>query len=246
MLVVLTAAPGCAVGLESTTTEATPSAAPVSASASPEMPLYGANVVNLAGTAPSCTKRIQGSGFAYSPDRVLTTAHTVAGTEGPITVTASDGKRHEGHVVVFDPRKDVAVLRVPGLDADFLNFDSIEPGDRATFAAYSKDGKLTVRSGEAGPPTTAHVNDIYNERTVKREVLVLQAAIDPGMSGAPLFGPGEEVVGMLFAANLSDAGTGYVLTTGEIARPAADGLNATKPVSTRECDRSPVRGRRRR
>ncbi|TKK85367.1 trypsin-like peptidase domain-containing protein [Herbidospora galbida] len=216
-----------------TAAKATPSA---SASVPAEVAAHRPNVVRLTATTPSCAgDRRMGTGFAYSPDRVLTAAHVVAGAESPITVTDADGRRHRGDVVVFDPKRDVAVLRVAGLDADFLDFDSVDPGDRATFAAYSKDGKFTVRSGEAGPPRPALVNDLYNERAVSREVLVLTAAVDPGMSGGPLFGPHGDVVGMIFAANLDQPGSSYILTTREIARPAADGLRATAPVSTREC-----------
>ncbi|WP_051760019.1 trypsin-like peptidase domain-containing protein [Herbidospora cretacea] len=238
-LAALIALAGCGQEVEPTTravptTKATPRA---SASMPAGIAAHRPNVVKLTATTPSCAgDRKTGSGFAYSPDRVLTVAHVVAGAEGPITVTGADGRRHEGDVVVFDPKRDVAVLRVPGLDAAFLSFDSVDPGDHATFAAYSKDGEFTVRSGEAGPPRPALVNDLYNERIVKREVLILQAAVGPGMSGAPLFGPHGKVVGMVFASNIDKPGTSYMLTTREIARPAADGLRATAPVSTRECD----------
>ena len=35
-----------------------------------------------AGTAPSCRRRIEGSGFVYAPQHVMTNAHVVAGTRG--------------------------------------------------------------------------------------------------------------------------------------------------------------------
>ncbi len=178
------------------------------------MPLHQANVVRLAGTAPSCAKSAKGSGFAYAPDRVLTTAHMVAGTEGPITVTTSDGRRHEGDVVIFDPRRDVAVLRVPGLSAEFLDFDTIETGDRATFAAYSKDGEAHRAVGR-GRPAPARFRQRHLQRA-HGEARGRSSSRPPSTRACRArrcSGPGEEVVGMLFAANLGEPGTSYVLTT---------------------------------
>ncbi|GLX93299.1 serine protease [Herbidospora sp. NBRC 101105] len=214
----------------------TPAAPAESVSVPPEVAPHRPNVVRVTVPTPSCAKdRAQGTGFAYSPDRVLTTAHVVAGADGPITVTGADGRRHQGDVVVFDPKRDVAVLRVPGLDADFLSFDSADPGERATFAAYSKDGEFTVRSGRTGTPQTAVGNDIYNEHIVERQVFLVHAAVDPAMSGAPLFGPDGDVVGMVFASNLDDSVSGWVISTGEIAHPGRKGLKATAAVSARKC-----------
>ena len=43
-------------------------------------------VVKVQGTAPSCDRSIEGSGFVYAPDHVLTNAHVVAGvTQGPVS-----------------------------------------------------------------------------------------------------------------------------------------------------------------
>nr|WP_062331273.1 serine protease [Herbidospora sakaeratensis] len=233
-LVVLVAVAGCGQAARPTT-QATPVPMPVSVP--PEVAPHRQNVVRVTVATPSCAKdTAQGTGFAYAPDRVLTTAHVVAGAEGPITVTGADGSRHQGDVVVFDPKRDVAVLRVAGLDADVLHFDSVDPGERATFAAYSKDGEFTVRSGRAGAPQTAVGNDIYDEDIVARQVFLVHAAVDPAMSGAPLFGPDGDVIGMVFASNLDDSVSGWVISTGEIARPAAKGLKAAAAVSTRQCD----------
>ncbi len=39
------------------------------------------SVVKVLGTAPSCSRRIEGSGFVYAPEHVMTNAHVVAGTK---------------------------------------------------------------------------------------------------------------------------------------------------------------------
>src|SRR5262249_57717825 len=38
------------------------------------------SVVKVLGTAPSCSRRIEGSGFIYAPEHVMTNPHVVAGT----------------------------------------------------------------------------------------------------------------------------------------------------------------------
>src|ERR1022692_4446403 len=48
----------------------------------------GRSVVKVQGTAPSCARRIEGSGFVFARDHVMTNAHVVAGvTQGPDGVT---------------------------------------------------------------------------------------------------------------------------------------------------------------
>ena len=65
-------------------------------------------------------RRIQvGSGFVVAADLVVTNAHVVAG-ESDTTVERSDGSEVRGRVVAFDPDRDLAILRVPGLDRPAL------------------------------------------------------------------------------------------------------------------------------
>src|SRR6202046_5580076 len=49
------------------------------------------SIVKIVGIAPSCERRIEGSGFVISPGHVLTNAHVVAGvTQGPDVYTADN------------------------------------------------------------------------------------------------------------------------------------------------------------
>ena len=66
------------------------------------------SVVKVLGSAPSCSRRIEGSGFVYADDRVMTNAHVVAGTRS-VSVELG-GERYDGKVVVYDPDRDLAVL----------------------------------------------------------------------------------------------------------------------------------------
>jgi uncharacterized membrane protein required for colicin V production len=49
------------------------------------------SVIKVLGTAPSCSRRIEGSGFVYADQRVMTNAHVVAGTRD-VQVETSGGR----------------------------------------------------------------------------------------------------------------------------------------------------------
>src|SRR6202034_1865886 len=73
------------------------------------------SVVKIRAIAPGCQKVLEGSGFVLSPDRVMTNAHVVAGSNN-VTVEAS-GNPYDATVVSYDPTVDIAILSVPHLPA---------------------------------------------------------------------------------------------------------------------------------
>src|SRR5439155_3902103 len=80
-----------------------------------------ADIVKITGVAHSCRRQLEGSGFLYAPGHVMTNAHVVAGVHEP-TVHALDGRSYSAKVVLYDPKRDVAVLYVPGFDRQPLSF----------------------------------------------------------------------------------------------------------------------------
>ena len=68
----------------------------------------------------SCARRVEGSGFVYAADRIITNAHVVAGVDQPV----GPGRRRarQATVVLYDPERDVAVLHVPDLGLRPLSF----------------------------------------------------------------------------------------------------------------------------
>src|SRR5207244_3066098 len=74
------------------------------------------------------SRRIQaGSGFAAGTDLVVTNAHVVAG-ESSTTVLRPDGRQLPAIVALFDPDRDLAVLRVRGLGETPLGVAGAAPG----------------------------------------------------------------------------------------------------------------------
>jgi S1-C subfamily serine protease len=194
------------------------------------------SIVKVEGVAPSCQERIEGSGFVYAPNHVLTNAHVVAGvTQGPYVYT-NQGQL-PARVVLYDPQRDLAVLYVPGLNAGWLRFaPQARIGANAVVAGYPLDGPFTTAAARVGDIEQATSPDIYQTAQVTRQIYSIRAVVKPGNSGGPLLTPSGEVYGVVFAAATSVPDTGYALTASEVQSDAAAGQNATGAVSTQGCD----------
>ncbi|WP_036325250.1 MarP family serine protease [Microbispora sp. ATCC PTA-5024] len=194
-------------------------------------------IVKVQGTAPSCRKRIEGTGFVYAEHRVMTNAHVVAGVTEGLRVTDSDGTQHDARVVLYNPDRDIAVLFVPDLPAGALRFDfTAKKGDSAIIAGYPKGHGFTPLAARIRVKQPAESYDIYNQRKVNREVYAVRGKVQPGNSGGPLLSPDGRVYGVIFAAATDQPETGYALTAEEVLPDADDGSGAVARVNTQECD----------
>ncbi len=192
-------------------------------------------IFKITGVAPSCSKRIEGSGFLFAPERVMTNAHVLAGVTRPNV--AVGGKLLPATVVLYDPDRDVAVLAVPGLTGTPLPFaGAARIGDSALVIGYPQDGPYRADAARIRGTQNAKGPDIYQRRTVTREIYALRSRVRPGNSGGPLLTPQGKVYGMVFAAAADDPQTGYALTAKEVASDAAAGRMATAKVGTEGCD----------
>jgi S1-C subfamily serine protease len=194
-------------------------------------------VVKIQGTATSCDRSIEGSGFVYAPQHVLTNAHVVAGVnEGPI-VTTINGTTYHAKVVLYDPQVDIAVLDVPGLNLTPLSFDDqAQAGAEAVVAGYPLDQPFNQQPARIGGTQDAVGPDIYQTGTVDRQIFEIRAWVRPGNSGGPLLSPSGTVYGVVFAAAVNASETGFALTASEVAADARAGADQTSPTSTVPCD----------
>jgi S1-C subfamily serine protease len=194
-------------------------------------------VVKVQGTAPSCDRSIEGSGFVFAPDHVLTNAHVVAGVEPGPRVTLPDGTSYQAQVVLYDPQIDIAVLYVPGLNLTPLQFSTTQGvGGDAVVAGYPLDHPFTAVPARIGEVQSAEGPDIYQTGTVDRQIYEIRALVQPGNSGGPLIAPDGTVYGVVFAAAVGIPDTGFALTAAEVEGDAAAGAGDTIPVSTQACD----------
>lgn len=193
-------------------------------------------VVKVTGVAQDCRKNVEGTGFAFARERVLTNAHVLAGVEEP-KVQVGD-QQFDARTVLYDPERDVAVLLVPGLEGTPLTFAAMEAddGDSAIVAGYPQGGPFRAEPARVRTVQQARGPDIYDEGSVTREVYALRARVRPGNSGGPLLSPEGRVYGLVFAAAADDADTGYALTADEVESSVLEGRTATAEVSTQGCD----------
>jgi S1-C subfamily serine protease len=194
------------------------------------------SIVKISGTAAACNRQVEGTGFVYAPEHVVTNAHVVAGVREPQVQVGGTGRALPAHVVAYDPKRDLAVLFVPRLEAGALRFDrSAVRGSGAVVAGFPRGGPYAVVAARVREQLQARGRDIYGRSQVTRDVFSLYSTVQPGNSGGPLLSPAGRVYGVVFAKSVDDPNTGYALTVEEV-RPVTDAAaSATSPVSTGGC-----------
>lgn len=193
------------------------------------------SIAKIIGTAPECGKRIEGTGFVFAPERIMTNAHVVAGTRGSLSVQVAS-RELRGRVVLYNPKRDIAIVYVPGLRAQALRFDhEAKRGDAAVVAGFPKNRPYTVRAAKVSARQRANGPDIYGGSQVTREIYALRGKVEQGNSGGPLLAEDGRVFGVIFAAREHDSDTGYALTADEVAPDVQAGQNATEPAYTQRC-----------
>jgi S1-C subfamily serine protease len=195
-----------------------------------------AQTVKILGEAPSCSSNLEGSGFAFAPERILTNAHVLAGVRSVAVLTAESSKAYDATVVYFDPDTDLAVLDVPGLPVDPLSFSGdVDRGESVAVLGYPENGGLQATPARVRDEIVARGNDIYGDGLVVRNVLSLRADVRPGNSGGPVVDRSGSVVGVVFAASVDRDDTGYAMTPEQVATALAEGLSSDRAVSTGPC-----------
>jgi len=188
-------------------------------------------------TAVACETSVTGSGFAYAPDRILTNAHVVAGSDRPSVRIPGDPAVYDAEVVAIDSRLDLAVLRVDGLPSPALQFTArtATTGDGAVVAGFPGGGDLAASAARIRARIDARGEDIYGRSGVVRDVYSFRGVVVPGNSGGPLLAPSGRVLGVVFAAGLGEKDTGYAITAQQALPIAELGAAAAEPVSTGRC-----------
>ena len=202
---------------------------------SPVVNQVSGSVVKVSGEAPSCSRGVNGSGFVYADERVMTNAHVLAGVDAP-TVLA-EGQRYGATIVYVDEQLDVAVLAVPGLPQSPLDLAATtrESGDDAIIMGYPGGGDLAV-----GPARVRALSEIRGPNfrangTVSREVYSLFGQVRSGNSGGPLLATDGSVLGVVFASAIDDPSTGYALSASQVAIAATVGAASTSEVDSGPC-----------
>ena len=204
------------------------------------------SILKVRATAESCARRMEGTGFVIGPDKVLTNAHVVAGSDRAVVESA--GGNLEATVVLYDSQTDLAVLDVPDLTAPALAF-AAEPaasGADAIVAGYPAGRPLHADPGPGpvGDPAARAEHLLQRHRHPRG--LHAAGAGQAGQSGGPLLAPDGTVLGVIFGAAIDETDVGFALTAAEVApvvRGRSDGrVGGLHPELHRGLSRSRLPG----
>jgi S1-C subfamily serine protease len=184
-------------------------------------------VVKVEGVA--CDTVQEGTGFVAAPDLVVTNAHVIAGESRP-RVDTPDGRVLGVQVAAFDPDRDLAVLRVPGLGMPALVRGDGRVDEQGSLFGHPGGGPLRESPMRIAEQIEARGTDITHSHSTTRDVFVLAAVTEPGDSGGPVVDDSGHVVGVVFAFDLTRATTAYALTGSELAAVLDPVLAGTAPA----------------
>ena len=192
------------------------------------------SVVKIRGVAPGCQKVLEGTGFVIAPNRVMSNAHVVAGSDS--VTLQSDGQTYDATVVSYDPNADISILDVPNLPARPLVFadQPAKTGTDAIVLGFPGGGDFAATPARIREIIELNGPDIYKSTTVNREVYTIRGTVRQGNSGGPMINKAGQVLGVVFGAAVDDNDTGFVLTANEVSRQLAK-IGNTEKVATGAC-----------
>jgi S1-C subfamily serine protease len=179
-----------------------------------------------------CGGLVTGSAYPVAPGYLATNAHVVSGTHGTRITRDNPAASYNAQVVLFDPERDVAILRVPGLRTRVLPQGDASRGTPAAVLGYPGGGSEEVAPAVINSQTAARGRDIYDDGTVTRQIWIFGGTVQPGNSGGPIVDLQGRVLGLVFAASSTDPNQAYALTNAEIQADVQQGSQAPREVDT--------------
>lgn len=193
------------------------------------------SIVKVHGRADSCSRVIDGSGFVFAKDRIMTNAHVLAGTSS-VEIETVDGT-FAAVPVYIDEDVDIAVLKTSGFDRPPLALADapVRAGADVVVAGHPGGGDYQAQAARVRGSGRVTGPTFRRDDTVVRDVYALRAEVIPGNSGGPLLAPDGRVLGVVFASAADNPDVGYALTDAEIQAAVQAGATRTQPVATGAC-----------
>ncbi|MGV8976425.1 MAG: S1C family serine protease [Cellulomonas sp.] len=174
-----------------------------------------------------CSSLSTGSGFALDATTLLTNRHVVADS-ADLQISTYDGRDVAVRATTTAALADLAIVRTaePLPAAPVLADTDPVAGDAVTIVGYPLGGQLTVTSGHVIGETMDPLNENFGE------VLVTDAAVEPGSSGSAALDSAGRVVGVVYAKNTT--GQSFILPVSTLRTLLADETGFTpSPACTR-------------
>ena len=163
----------------------------------------------------------QGSGFVIDADGFIATNHHVVDGAESIVVTLASGEALDAEVVGSDPQTDIALLRVDPADADLAS-DLVAVAFGDSDRTRVGDWVLAIGNpfGLGGSATAGIVS--ARGRDISSgpydDFLQIDAPINSGNSGGPVFNAAGEVIGIntaIFSPNGGNIGIGFAIPSAQ-------------------------------
>lgn len=177
-------------------------------------------------------EKTQASGFIIDPSGLIVTNRHAVSDAGDITVILDDGTHLQGRVVAAATQSDIALLQVDAgrslPSAEFGDSDKLRPGDSVYVIGNTFGLGSTVTSG---------IVSALDRNTLESEAssfIQIDAAINRGNSGGPVFNARGEVIAVgtaLYSTSpdLGFVGIGYAIPGNDV-RFTVDRLRANGEV----------------
>lgn len=179
----------------------------------PDVLHAGDSVVRVLSTA--CGLGIEGSGWAVEPEVVATNAHVVAGADDT-AVTTQDGIELDATPIYYEPRQDLALLRIGAALPPLPVASARQVGEDAAVLGYPENGPYRLEPARIGETRVTISEDSYGNGPIERSITALSGAVRSGNSGGPLVDGDGRVVGTVFAATTSGPQGGFAIPVEQV------------------------------
>jgi S1-C subfamily serine protease len=195
----------------------------------PDVLHAGDSVVRVLSTA--CGLGIEGSGWAVEPEVVVTNAHVVAGADDT-TVATQDGTELDATPIYYDPRDDLALLRIGAALSPLPVSSRRREGEDGAVLGYPENGPYSLAPARIGETRETVSEDSYGNGPVERAITALSGSVRSGNSGGPLVDPQGRVVGTVFAATTTGSQGGFAIPAEDVRQAL---LRTSDSVGTGPC-----------
>jgi S1-C subfamily serine protease len=133
---------------------------------------------------------------------VVTNAHVVAGQDDT-HVQTRDGADLDAFAVLYRPKDDIAILRVPGLAGEPLQLaDDPAAGTSGAVIGFPGAGNFSAVPARLGTTGTVTSEDSYGNGPIERLMTSFRGEVISGNSGGPVLSGDGEVLTTVFASAL--------------------------------------------
>ena len=174
------------------------------------------------------------SGIVISSDGLVLTVWSYVLDVDPIIVVLDDGRKFDASLKGYDPRVEIAVLKIEANDLDHFNLDEsveLKVGNRVLafsnlFGVAAGDESFSVLHGSVSAVTKLDARRGAFQSTYSGRVYVVDAMTNnPGSAGGALTNAGGQLAGILgkeLRSSQYNTWLNYAIPTGELRSSVED------------------------